>query len=622
MDGYQRKHVTNVDQHPFGRLYFDAGLRFLFSYQHELASQCFLTAVQYAPYTALAHGLIALCHAPNYNFKGAAYYGSTLHAPEVRLPDHMCTFPSQILADRHSQLALLIVEEIKRQNQQLMKQNKKTKNNNRSGNRKKKTNSNHPAGSTTLLQQQYQPDLISDVEAQFLKAIRLLTGRPGIDATASKELVERPYANAMRRLHEQFPDDPEIAYHFAEALMVPQAWQLYEYPSGQPVSEHVVEVGDVLLRALQKNPHHAGLSHLFVHLSEMSSTPEQALEYCDVLRNSRSGHLHHMPTHIDVLVGEYQRCVESNLEAIVADRHLMELSPHTAGPESFYFGYITHNYHMAVYGCILGGMEAKAMEIAQELDAILAEDLLAKLPNLANYLESYTALDVHILVRFGRWNQILNNLKMPRDPSLMLFRMATIYYARALSYAMLDDGSNGYLELAKLEADQFDEFRRRHADALQNRILHNNTVADLLTVDSVMMRGELAYRSHQYEDGLALLRQAVQLQDELNYDEPWGKMQPVRHALGGLLLEQGQLEEAEDVFRKDLDFHPRNPWALVGLIQCLQKRATTLTASSCCGDCNDSEIPKLQEELRKQRLMKWADFDIVVACECCAHPAT
>jgi hypothetical protein len=99
-------------------------------------------------------------------------------------------------------------------------------------------------------------------------------------------------------------------------------------------------------------------------------------------------------------------------------------------------------------------------------------------------------------------------------------------------------------------------------------------------------------------------------------------MQPVRHTLGGLLLEHGQLEEAEDVFRKDLRFHPRNPWALVSLIQCLQKPASIASSSCCDGHDTDAlEIPKLQEELRQQRLMQWADFDVVVACECCAHPA-
>jgi tetratricopeptide (TPR) repeat protein len=329
-----------------------------------------------------------------------------------------------------------------------------------------------------------------------------------------------------------------------------------------------------------------------------------------------------MPSHIEVLLGEYEHCVESNLMAIDADRHLMMLSPQTAGPESFYFVYIAHNHHMAVYGCILGGMEAKGMEVSNELGSILTEELFEKSPHLAVYLESYAALDVHTLVRFGRWDKILE-IPMPRNPDLMLFRTASIYAARALSYAVLHDGSNGYDDLAKLEADRFEDFCQKHSQSMQGRILFNNTVADLLAIDSAMIRGELAYRSQRYEEGLEYLRQAVKLQDNLNYDEPWGKMQPVRHALGGLLTEQGHLKEAELVFRHDLQRHPRNPWALVGLIRCLQQQAKHADAAVDQQQQDYSsirdEIRELKLQLENQRKMKWADFDIAVPCECCSR---
>lgn len=93
-------------------------------------------------------------------------------------------------------------------------------------------------------------------------------------------------------------------------------------------------------------------------------------------------------------------------------------------------------------------------------------------------------------------------------------------------------------------------------------------------------------------------------------DEPWGKMQPIRHALGGLLLEQGHLDEAEEVFRKDLTFHPRNPWALVGLITTLEKKA-----NGCCSA--SEELESMKEQLRLQRAVPLADYDISVACACC-----
>jgi hypothetical protein len=100
-------------------------------------------------------------------------------------------------------------------------------------------------------------------------------------------------------------------------------------------------------------------------------------------------------------------------------------------------------------------------------------------------------------------------------------------------------------------------------------------------------------------------------------------MQPIRHALGGLLLEQNQVDEAIVVFRQDLQLHPRNPWALVGLIQALRAAAQRL---SCCVDDNNStgrsshEMEELQHQLSEQRSSPWADYEVVVACLCCQQP--
>merc|ERR1712087_682871 len=112
---------------------------------------------------------------------------------------------------------------------------------------------------------------------------------------------------------------------------------------------------------------------------------------------------------------------------------------------------------------------------------------------------------------------------------------------------------------------------------------------------------------------------------------PWGKMQPIRHALAGLLLEQNQLDESEEVYREDLKKHPRNPWSLTGLINCLRKRIdATKKTSSCChssvgaedakkNEVLREEIDLLQAQLQEQRKCEWADFDISVSCECCGH---
>jgi tetratricopeptide (TPR) repeat protein len=266
---------------------------------------------------------------------------------------------------------------------------------------------------------------------------------------------------------------------------------------------------------------------------------------------------------------------------------------------------------MAIYGSILGGMEQIGMEIATDLNALVNENLFKERPHLVAYLESYSASEIHIMVRFGRWEELLK-IEMPVDENLMLFRAASVLYGRALAMAM-----SGNITEATKEADRYDVLRSKYPESAQ-RILHNNSVADLLAVDAAMIRGEIAYRAGQHSEGLAMLQRAVEMQDHLNFDEPWGKMQPIRHALGGLLLEQGQVSEAEAVFRKDLELHPNNPWALTGLIQCLEQKEDL----NCCSSRTDersSEIHAVKEQLRFQRQMEWADYEIVVACECCTH---
>jgi tetratricopeptide (TPR) repeat protein len=213
------------------------------------------------------------------------------------------------------------------------------------------------------------------------------------------------------------------------------------------------------------------------------------------------------------------------------------------------------------------------------------------------------------MVRFGRWKDILE-VQLPRNKDVMIFRTATIAFSRGLAYANMGD-----IAKAKKCADQYDSIRNN--PIAEHRILHNNVVKNLLDVDAPMLRGEIAYHEGRYDDAFRMLRKAVELQDGLNYDEPWGKMQPIRHALGGLLLERNHLAEAADVFRTDLRFHPRNPFALVGLIQCLQRQVSHGLLEENDREMCSTERQELIHILEAQRRSEWADFDVHASCACC-----
>ena len=195
--------------------------------------------------------------------------------------DHACVFPSQQVADRHSRIAVETVEKIRKIHRQTgRKQGKRGKGG------KRATQDAEMGDRDQMIAEKKKdvPRLISDVETSLISAIRILTCNPGVDAGLADDLVGRPYADAMRKLYLRYPDDPEIAYFFAESLMVLNAWKLYEYPTGIPLSDDVVETRAVLDSSLKKHSDHAGLCHLYVHLMEMSSDAGKALEYCGPLR--------------------------------------------------------------------------------------------------------------------------------------------------------------------------------------------------------------------------------------------------------------------------------------------------------------------------------------------------
>jgi hypothetical protein len=131
-----------------------------------------------------------------------------------------------------------------------------------------------------------------------------------------------------------------------------------------------------------------------------------------------------------------------------------------------------------------------------------------------------------------------------------------------------------------------------------------------LAVGKEMLEGEMEYHKGNHETAFAHW-ESVRLDDNLEYIEPWAWMHPPRHALAALLMEQGHLGKAEEIYRGDLGLsgriqrcaqHPDNVWALHGLVECLERRGEHV------------ELPALQTKLAKALAM--ADIPITSSCMC------
>ena len=302
-------------------------------------------------------------------------------------------------------------------------------------------------------------------------AVRCPSDREPADFTAWTE----DYAGAMRRVHREFPDDPDVCTLLADALMSRTPWKLWDLETGEPrAGASTREVRDVLERAIAEReaagrPAHAGILHYYIHLMEMSPTPEAALRAGDELLALAHdcGHLHHMPTHIDFQCGHYQNVVSRNSAAIARNRKYFE----RYGALNLYSYARIHDLHFKLYGALFLGEYRAAMEAVREFEDTVPEALIRiESPPMADLLEGYYGLKLHALIRFGRWREILSD-PLPSDPALYLVTTAVSHYAKTAAHAALGD-----VAAAEREKSLFDDAVSR---VPPTRTLFNNVWRDI-----------------------------------------------------------------------------------------------------------------------------------------------
>ena len=407
------------------------------------------------------------------------------------------------------------------------------------------------------------------------------------------------FADAMAPLYEKYKGNLDVTAIYVEALMNLKAWQLWDKntKTGEitPADDNTLLLVKVLEDAFESSDEakvHPAICHLYCHALELSPFPERALPAADVLRTRMPGlgHLVHMPSHIDAWVGQWKEAIDCNIAAVEADDRYVEI---TGNESQFYKFYRMHNHHFVVWCAMFDGQYETALKYARKaVETLPAGDansgvqfmLAGVIPMGAIFLESYVTMPWHVMIRFGKWNEILNE-PLHTDRDVFPAAIATQHYARGVAYA-----SMGMVPEAEAEQVLFKEALQN--PALSGRVLHNNLMYQdpsegpcILLVNDAILDGEIEYR-RQYlakEKGqntdftMAFnhLRRGVDLSLNLAYNEPWGQMQPVRHILGALLLEQGEVEEAEAVYRADIDLWKDNMWGLLGLKLCLEARGDT-----------------------------------------------
>jgi tetratricopeptide (TPR) repeat protein len=418
----------------------------------------------------------------------------------------------------------------------------------------------------------------TELESRLVETLACRVQKPHSVEPEEFDRWDDDYAAELRRVYHLYRDDHDVAALLVEALITRTPRRLWNVRTGLPAkNSDVIEALEVCERAIDRADReslkkHPAILHFHIHILEMSNEPERAAASAATLATMcpDAGHMNHMPGHFYVLCGEYEKARLASAKAIAANDIYLAY----AGALTPYTTACAHDLLLMMHACMFMGRYADSIAAANKLRSMLTKEVLSVKgrPKFSMSLEGYYSMSVHVMVRFGRWQEIID-APLPDDPELYLVSTAMHHYAKGVAHASLKR-----FEAADRERQLFHDSLKRIPS---HRKVFNNSAHSILAVGEKMLDGELEYHKGNHELAYAHLREAVDRDDNLEYIEPWAWMHPPRHALAALLAEQGHYGEAEDVCRDDLGWsgriqrcaqHPDNVWALHGLAECLQQR--------------------------------------------------
>jgi len=452
---------------------------------------------------------------------------------------------------------------------------------------------------------------LSELEVDLIEALATRHSAEAKASAAPAQLkmgndpeLNKAFAAAMEPVFEKYKTNLDVTAVYVEALMNLKPWALWDkevctgdgqsYLNITPADENTSKLITMIETALgmtEANTYtpqtaHPALLHLYCHAMELSPTPERAVPCANMLWHTvpDGGHLVHMPSHIYAWAGMWKEGVECNKEGVAADEKYVRLSKNE---NQFYKFYRMHNMHFVVWCAMFEGQYNTAMEYARMMeernpagdkDSGVQFMLAGCIPMGAVFLESYVTSPWHVMVRFGKWDDIISE-PLRTDKAVFPNVMVVQHYARGVAYA-----SKGLVPEAEAELAKFLE-ARQNVDCpvpMSARVQHNVHVTKQHDIQEKILVGEIEYRKAflakkdgqqaDFEKAWVPLYEAIDLSLNLPYNEPWGQMQPVRHILGALKLEQGEVDEAEAIYRADIKLWKDNMWGLLGLKNCLKKK--------------------------------------------------
>ncbi len=409
--------------------------------------------------------------------------------------------------------------------------------------------------------------------------IEALSARYSEDLTADVAELNMAYMNAMTKVVNKYPEDANIQILYAASVMNTVPWNYWD-KDGNP-SPNIKEAKAALEKAIELVPENPGGHHYYIHMVELPY-PDLGEPSADQLASLMpgAGHIVHMPSHIYIRVGRYLDAVKVNQAAILADEdYIAQCFSQGLYP----LGYYPHNIHFLWSSASLLGSSEIAIDAAKKTAEKVPMGELIAMP----FLQDFASTPMLAYTRFGKWNEILT---IPAPNAEIKHLTLMRHYARGIAFVRKGNAKEAQEELHAIEEIRKDpELKDLIATA-------NNDSHSIANIAYEVVAGELAALNGDLTKATEHLKKAVKLEDNLVYTEPAAWHIPTRQNLGAILMKANNYEEAEKVYKEDLQILRQNGWSLMGLHNSLKAQGKM------------EEAITIKEEFDKA----WEHADIVI----------
>jgi tetratricopeptide (TPR) repeat protein len=383
-----------------------------------------------------------------------------------------------------------------------------------------------------------------------------MASRYSADSTTTRAKLNQVYADLMKDAYQNFPADPDIAALYADALMLQHPWDLWKN-DGTP-KPWTPRIRQVLEKLLAQTPNHPGANHYYIHVMEPSPYASKATASADRLGKLTPGlsHTVHMPSHIYLRTGQYDRGVTVNENAVNSYKKTIPIYAPVTGAD---FLYLIHNLHMQTNNSMLAGRSVYSVKSAEETMNSIPKDYLGIPGALGNYVQYIYMTPVLVDIRFNRVKELLAR---PQPESTQVYANILYHFGKGMAYTNMSQHKEAMQEL--------EEMRRLMKDSsLLIPFTPFSPAIDGAIIAEQILTGMIAVNDAKYDVAINAFIKAVTTEENMVYNEPRDWLLNPKHYLGYAYLESKRFKEAEKIFRKDLQNNNDNIWAMSGLYNSL-----------------------------------------------------